>query len=90
MVKDREGKGEKNLVEQNSVTGDETHALPLYVCVLILSKETWYLDCFNGGEKRSNKKLLQAMLCMVIKNQSVTHWSVELLPFLRSEMWADQ
>ena len=28
-------KREKNLVEQNSVTGDETHALPLYVCVLI-------------------------------------------------------
>ena len=40
---------------------------------------------WRGEKKRSNKKPLQAMLCMVIKNQSVTPWSVELLPVLRSE-----
>ena len=36
LVQDREGKGRKDFVEQNSVAGNEIHAVPLYVCVLIL------------------------------------------------------
>ena len=40
---------------------------------------------WRAEKKISNKKPLQAMLCMIIENQSVTPWSVELLPVLWSE-----